>query len=141
MVTRASAKQQRCASVNLTDMSCTRATLADLCEQIKLFTQQKVELLQRVSTLEFLVSKFSDKNDGQDSAADVAKSVPKKKTSKHSKKPKALDNSKTDAASADVNDVQITDQECGIDQSPIENDCELRIIPGESRSTQNSTAP
>ncbi len=54
---------------------------------------------------------------------------------------KDLDNLKTDAASAEVNEVQITEQECGIDKSPIENDCDLRIIPGESRITQNSTPP
>ncbi len=47
------------------------AVFKSQCEQIELLTQQNVELLQRVSN-ECLVSKFFDKNDGQDSAADVA---------------------------------------------------------------------
>ncbi len=63
------------------------------------------------------------------------------KNRKQAKKSKAFVNEITDAASAEVNQVQITEQECGINKSPIENDCELRIIPGESRRTQNSTPP
>ncbi len=78
-VTHASAEQQRCASVNLTDMSCTRAALTDLCEKIKLLTQQNAELLRSVSKLVSSVKSF-DKIDDQDSAADheeEAKTFPK----------------------------------------------------------------
>ncbi len=54
---------------------------------------------------------------------------------------KALDNLKTDSATAGVNEIQITEQECGIDKSPIENGCELRMTPGESGIAKKSTPP
>ncbi len=60
---------------------------------------------------------------------------------KYYKNLKALDNLKTDSVSVEMNEVQITKQGCGIDKSPIENDCELRITPGESCITKNSTPP
>ncbi len=91
-----------------------------LRDPIKLVTKPNVELLQRVSNLECLASKFFDKNDYQNSAAGVANLEPKKKNRSHSKKSKALDNLNTNSASAEVNEVELTEQESGIDKSLIE---------------------